>query len=367
MCAHNAIPSRRPRHHCAVVRPPAACDPTPPPIHAPRACHSPHAPRRAGDQANCPRGVRALLALARAPGLAPPAAALPRSAPLTERGGGGEGPPRRLRRARGHRAPACPPRCRPGPAPRTMTRCAVVRGLLVDRALGRTLSVGSSPPPPPTQACAGVDDSAPLAARRQRRSTGVYSRSPQGAGSSARVHGLGECPAARAPRGRVATHARWRQRPPTPALTPPAGGRQDCSLGLLTTKFLQILQNAGEGVVDLNRAAEALQARCPPAPACHLACTHGALRWAKPALGTPPRHSPLPGCRCCRSKSAASTTSPTCSRALGCWRSSPRTTCVSGRARRCRGMRRELGRAAAPALTRQAMQTSARCGASSSC
>ena len=41
----------------------------------------------------------------------------------------------------------------------------------------------------------------------------------------------------------------------------PAGCRYDSSLGLLTKKFVQLVAGAPDGVLDLNRAAEALSVR----------------------------------------------------------------------------------------------------------
>ena len=38
-----------------------------------------------------------------------------------------------------------------------------------------------------------------------------------------------------------------------------SGGRYDSSLGTLTRKFLQLLQSAPEGVLDLNGAADCLK------------------------------------------------------------------------------------------------------------
>ena len=48
--------------------------------------------------------------------------------------------------------------------------------------------------------------------------------------------------------------------------------RYDSSLGLLTKKFLELMQTAPDGVLDLNKAAEALSVcefGVSPAPSCH--------------------------------------------------------------------------------------------------
>lgn len=42
--------------------------------------------------------------------------------------------------------------------------------------------------------------------------------------------------------------------------------RYDSSLGLLTKKFVALVENAEDGVLDLNRAAEALSVSCQPCP-----------------------------------------------------------------------------------------------------
>ena len=52
-----------------------------------------------------------------------------------------------------------------------------------------------------------------------------------------------------------ATHPRHPPRPPVPGS---GGCRYDSSLGLLTKKFVALVDAAPDGVLDLNRAAEAL-------------------------------------------------------------------------------------------------------------
>lgn len=41
-----------------------------------------------------------------------------------------------------------------------------------------------------------------------------------------------------------------------------AGNRYDSSLGLLTKKFVQLVEAAPDGVLDLNKAAESLNVSC---------------------------------------------------------------------------------------------------------
>lgn len=43
-----------------------------------------------------------------------------------------------------------------------------------------------------------------------------------------------------------------------------AGNRYDSSLGLLTKKFVQLVEAAPDGVLDLNKAAESLNVRRYP-------------------------------------------------------------------------------------------------------
>ena len=65
-----------------------------------------------------------------------------------------------------------------------------------------------------------------------------------------------------------------------PELSPCAGAtacRHDSSLGLLTKKFLELIHATPDGILDLNKAAEALSVRAVRRPPSSLSLACGAL------------------------------------------------------------------------------------------
>lgn len=58
-----------------------------------------------------------------------------------------------------------------------------------------------------------------------------------------------------------------------------AGSRYDASLGLLTRKFVGLLEDAEEGLLDLNKAAEALGVQVRLWAGCRLSTELQQLEW----------------------------------------------------------------------------------------
>ena len=258
----------------------------------------------------------------------PPCGAIKRRLFAAPGGGGGIAPdPCPPARPPHARRPSHPPPPQPPSAPSSASVAAVPSVMSVSGRVNRARARRRQPPTPTGEGNAAARparlptplsfqqchfdspppstpvDAADAASGRSRRRTAARSglRSPDGLtpGSGEREEmggggaGMGVRP--------IWAHIPTRRYRPPPDFSLAPGCRYDSSLGLLTKKFVSLIANAPGGVLDLNKAADALSVGGGRGGE---GVAGGRASSLVPTPALPPR-----------SKSGACTTSPTCSKA----------------------------------------------------